>query len=72
MVVMVVVVVSHAGEFPAESTEAAGDGLPLGSLGWCDVAAIWWESVHPLVDVCGEHHFARRVRPVMDRVGELW
>ena len=72
MVVMVVVVVSHAGEFPAESTEAAGDGLPLGSLGWCDVAASGWESVHPLVDVGGEHHCACPVRPVMDGVGEWW
>lgn len=68
---VVVVVVSHAGETPDERPEAAGEGLPLASLDelWFDVGINWRVSIEIFVDiVISEHHGTCLVGPVWDGI----
>ena len=55
LMMMVVVMVSHAGEFPDERAKGAGDGLPFAGLDWLgwNVGANWRESIHSLVKITG-------------------
>lgn len=71
---MVMMVFSHAGDFPDERTEGAADGLPLARLGslWCNVAADWWEPIHPIVNVSGQHHLTSGIIPIVNGICERW
>ena len=71
---MVMVVTSHAGEFPGETAEGAGNGLPLACLDslWRDVGVDGRESVHPLIDISRKHHRACGVAPVVDGICQCW
>lgn len=68
---------SHTGETPDESAEAAGNGLPLAVLDslWRDVGADGWETVHPLINISGQHYRACCVVLVVnwaDQWRRLW
>ena len=78
MVVVVVVVFLHAGEFPDARPDGAVEGLPPAAFRPLrrNVCVHGRESVHAFIDVVvPEHHFASCIIPIVDGVNQwcaLW